>query len=89
MLNSSASSSMAFVITAVIPFTLKVHSRSPRFHASSVILREQMVQACLHAGYSAYFTLNSRAGEVCGYRTVPCGECLYTEEEMEELQFVG
>ena len=53
--------------------------------ASGVGFRDQLVHACLHAGYSAYFTLNTRAGEVRGYRAVPSDRAstIYTEAEME------
>ena len=50
---------------------------------STVGFRDQLIHACLHAGYSAYFTLNTAASEVRGYNAVPNDNCLYTEEEME------
>ena len=51
--------------------------------ASSVGFRDQLIQACLHAGYSAYFCLNTAAGEVRGYNAVPNDNCIYTAEEIE------
>ena len=50
---------------------------------SSVAFRDQLVQACLHAGYSAHFVLNTRAGSVRGYNAVPADGSIYTKEEME------
>ena len=46
-------------------------------------LRDQLIHACLHAGYSAYFELHSPAGEMRGYKAVPYDHCIYTQEEME------
>ena len=51
----------------------------------SVGFRDQLIQACLHAGYSAYFTLSTAAGAVRGYNPVPNDQCIYTAEEMEAL----
>ena len=50
---------------------------------SGVTFRDQLIHACLHAGYSAYFTLNTLAGEVRGYHAVPKDDCIYTEEGKE------
>ena len=52
---------------------------------SSVGFRDQLIHACLHAGYNAYFILNTRADEVRGYRAVPHDRTrrIYTPEEME------
>ena len=50
---------------------------------SSVGFRDQLVQACLHAGYSAYFELNSRAGDVCGYQAAGEQHSMYSQQEME------
>ena len=54
-----------------------------QIRALSVDFRDQLIHACLHAGYSAYFTLCTAAGEVCGYKAVPSDDCVYTAEEME------
>ena len=51
--------------------------------AVSVGFRDQLIQACMHAGYSAYFELNTAAGELCGYHAVPFDKCIYTAEEKE------
>ena len=52
---------------------------------SGVGFRDQLVHACLHAGYSAHFSLNRRAGEVCGYRPIPGkgARGVYTAEAKE------
>ena len=50
---------------------------------SNVDLRDQLVHACVHAGYSAYFKLKLAAGEVRGYIAVPDDDTIHTEEEME------
>ena len=55
---------------------------SRRICTSGLRFRDQLIHACLHAGYSAYFTINSRAGEVRGYDAVPSDRHIYTEEEM-------
>ena len=58
-----------------------------RICASNVGLRDQLVHACVHAGYSAYFKLKSAAGEVCGYNAMPYDHTIYTEEDRQaELQ---
>jgi len=57
---------------------------SRRICTSGLRFRDQLVQACLHAGYSAYFTLNTRAGETRGFDAVPSDQHIYTEEEMKE-----
>ena len=51
---------------------------------SGVGFRDQLIHACLHAGYSAYFTINTRAGSSRGYNSVPKDDRIYTEEEMLE-----
>ena len=56
---------------------------SNRICARGVGFRDQLIHACVHAGYSAYFELNTRAGEVCGYNAVPDQHTIYSEEEME------
>ena len=56
---------------------------SCRIRTSSASFRDQLVQACLHAGYSAYFTLDAAAGSVRGYNAVPKDNCMYTAKEME------
>jgi hypothetical protein len=53
---------------------------------SSVSFREQLIQACLHAGFSAHFSINSRAGGVRGYKAVPTDYRLYSKKKMEQLQ---
>ena len=50
---------------------------------SSVGLRDQLIQACVHAGYSAYFTLNTAASEAPGYNAMPTNNRIYGQEEME------
>ena len=50
---------------------------------SSVGFRDQLIHACMHAGYSAYFTLNTATGEVCGHNAVPDHDGFCSEEEME------
>jgi len=50
---------------------------------SGLAFRDQLIQACLHAGYSAYFKLNTRAREVRGYHALPDHSTVYTEEERE------
>ena len=50
---------------------------------SSVGFRDQLIHACMHAGYSAYFTLNTAVGEVCGHNAVPDHDGFCSEEEME------
>ena len=50
---------------------------------SGVGLRDQLVHACLHAGYSAYFTLDTGAGKVRGYNALPDGH-IYTDKERDE-----
>ena len=50
---------------------------------SSVGFRDQLIHACLHAGYSAYFTLHTAAGEVRGYIAVPNDSCFYSHEMKE------
>ena len=55
--------------------------------ATDIALRDQLVQACLHAGFSAYFTLGTRAGEVTGYRLASKGHAtVCSEVEMKALQ---
>ena len=50
---------------------------------SGVGFRDQLLHACLLAGYSAYFTINMRAGEVRGYDAVPGdGHGIYTKKKM-------
>ena len=53
---------------------------------SGVGFRDQLIHACLHAGFSAYFKINCRADEVRGYRAVPYERParIYTAEEKEE-----
>ena len=51
---------------------------------SGVGFRDQLIHACLHAGYSAYFKLNTRAGGVRGYHALPDYHTIYSKEEMEE-----
>ena len=55
---------------------------------SGVGFRDQLIQACLHAGYSAYFKVNTRAGVVRGYNAVPKEHCIYTEEEVKAALLV-
>ena len=50
---------------------------------SSVGFRDQLIHACMHAGYSAYFQLSTPAGQVRSFKSVPTGSCIYTKEEME------
>ena len=64
-------------------------SSEGRMSAASVPLREQLMQLCMHAGYSAYFTLDAHAGKVRGYTTVPADGCTYTPDEMEDLKARG
>ena len=45
--------------------------------------RDQLIQACLHAGYSAYFTINTRAGAVRGYNKVPSDGRIHTKKTMQ------
>jgi len=52
---------------------------------SGLGFRDQLIHACLHAGYSAYFTLDTRAGEVRGYKAVSDHSTVYTKEEVAEL----
>ena len=54
-----------------------------QIYTSSVGFRDQLIHACVHAGYSAHFTLNTAAGEVCGYNAVPKDDCIYSQEKME------
>ena len=54
-----------------------------RICTSSVGFRDQLIHACLHAGYSAYFQLHSTAGSVRGYCAVPTDDCIYIAEDME------
>ena len=56
---------------------------SRKISTSCVGFRDQLVQACLHAGYSAYFTINTRAGRVRGYNAKPGDGTIYTPEEKE------
>ena len=50
---------------------------------SAIGFRDQLVQACAHAGYTAFFKLNTRAGSVRGYKAVPSDGSLYTKQRME------
>ena len=50
---------------------------------SAIGFRDQLVQACVHAGYTAFFKLDTRAGSVRGYNAVPADGSIYTKEEME------
>ena len=50
---------------------------------SGLGFRDQLIHACLHAGYSAYFELNTRAGTMGGYHAVPGDSFIYTEVEKE------
>ena len=61
----------------------KVMQAEQQICMSSVGFRDQLVHACLHAGYSAYFTVNIAAGELRGYYAVANDDCPYSEEEME------
>ena len=54
-----------------------------RICTSSVSFRDMLIQACLHAGYSAHFRINTRAGAGRGYTAVPTDYRIYTQEEME------
>ena len=56
-----------------------------RICTSSIEFRDQLIQACLHAGYTAHCTLNTRAGTVRGYSAVPSDYRIYSQEEMELL----
>ena len=56
-----------------------------RICTSSVAFRDQLIRACLHAGYTAHFTVNTRAGIVRGYNAVPTDYRIYSQEEMEQL----
>ena len=50
---------------------------------SGVGFRDQLIHACLHAGYSAHFKLNTRAKSVRGYNSVPKDDLIYSEEKMK------
>ena len=50
---------------------------------SNVGLRDQLLQACMHAGYSAHFKLDTSTSEVCGYNAEPEDGRIYTKEQME------
>ena len=54
-------------------------------NTSGVTFRDHLVHACIHAGYSAYFRLGTRAGTVRGYRPVPSerAHSIYSLEEKE------
>ena len=52
---------------------------------SSVVFREQLLQLCLHAGYSAHFTLGRAAGDVRGFSAVAADGLVYSAEERDEL----
>ena len=56
-----------------------------RIYTSSVEFRDELIQACLHAGFTAHFTINTRAGTVRGYNSVPSDYRIYSREEMELL----
>ena len=50
---------------------------------SGLGFRDQLIHACLLAGYSSYFNLNHKAGAVRGYDAVPNDGCgIYTEKKM-------
>ena len=50
---------------------------------SGLGFRDQLIHACLLAGYSSYFNLNHKAGAVRGYDAVPDDGCgIYTEKKM-------
>ena len=51
---------------------------------SAVPFREELMQACMHAGYSAYFTRSAHAGKVRGHRTEPADSRVCSEAEMED-----
>ena len=50
---------------------------------SGLGFRDQLIQACLHAGFSAYFRVNTRADEVRGYNAVPSDGRIHSKEEVE------
>ena len=50
---------------------------------SGLGFRDQLIHACLHAGYSAYFKLNTRADEVRGYKVHGDHDTIYTPQEKE------
>ena len=59
---------------------------------SGLGFRDQLMHACLHAGYSAYFKLNMRALKPSDppryYHAVPSDDHLYTPEEMQAAVLV-
>ena len=56
--------------------------------ASGAGFRDQLIHACMHAGYSAYFQLDAPADTVRGYHAVPDYRCIHTQEEMEAALWV-
>ena len=56
-----------------------------RICTSSVRFRDALTLACLHAGYSTNFIINTRAGRVRGYNAVPTEYRIYSRAEMKEL----
>jgi len=54
-----------------------------RIYTSGIVFRDQLLQICIHAGYSAYFKINTRAGDIRGYNAVPKEDQIYTCEAME------
>ena len=57
---------------------------------TGVAFRDQLVRACLHAGFSAHFTLKQRAGEVRGYRPTSDDHAgIYTEAKMKAMLAVN
>ena len=62
------------------------HATQRRICTTGIALRDQLIQACLHAGFSAYFTLDTRAGHVLGYRCSSNDRAItYTEAEVKAL----
>ena len=55
-------------------------------YTSGIGFRDQLIHACLHAGYSAFFTINGRAGTVDAYNSVPKDEFVYRPHEMLAAQ---
>ena len=56
---------------------------APLAFTSSVSFREQLVQACLHAGYAVYFGFNTPAGPHDAWNAVPNDCHVYNRAEME------
>ena len=50
---------------------------------SSVQFRERLLQLCLHAGYSAHFDINTKAGDARGWCTIPSSYRVYQRPEMD------